>query len=313
MAEGKWIVGLAPTLTVDDAARLVLAARFETVRHFGPLATERPEENIEYVHQLRVGTRRAAAALRVFRDILKPKRRDKVKRQLRAIRQSAGEARDWDVFRQAIITRQRATAPQDAAAFDFLLGYALSERVAAQAHLMRQAAKSPLDITALLDAIRTPKSTAEATTFGDLAAIQLEALLGAFHVRVLANPATPAELHQLRILGKRLRYAIELFVSCFDPALKDVFYPAVEQVQEILGQLQDAAVRATRLEALRERVRQMMPEEWPRLEAGIDAWLADLRHQWPATREQFQTWRENWLALMAAHPFESLHVPAVSS
>ena len=70
MAEGKWINGLTPTMPVDDAARVVFAARFEVVRQFLPLAAAKPYEDVEYVHQLRVGTRRAGAALQVFEACL---------------------------------------------------------------------------------------------------------------------------------------------------------------------------------------------------------------------------------------------------
>ena len=39
----------------------------------------------------------------------------------------------------------------------------------------------------------------------------------------------------MRILGKRLRYAMEMFADCFGPAFREELYPAVEQMQEILG------------------------------------------------------------------------------
>ena len=64
MADGKWIEGLTPEMAVAEAATVVLAARFEVVRRYLPLAAEKPYDDLEYVHQLRVGTRRAAAALR---------------------------------------------------------------------------------------------------------------------------------------------------------------------------------------------------------------------------------------------------------
>ena len=60
MADGKWIAGLTPGMPIADAAKAVLTARFAVVRHYLPLAAEKPQEDVEYVHQLRVGTRRAA-------------------------------------------------------------------------------------------------------------------------------------------------------------------------------------------------------------------------------------------------------------
>ena len=98
MADGKWIEGLTPDMSVSDAATAVLAARFDVVRHFLPLSAEKPDEDPEYVHQLRVGTRRAGAALRVFADCLPRKHRRTMRLLLRTLRRGAGAARDWDVF-----------------------------------------------------------------------------------------------------------------------------------------------------------------------------------------------------------------------
>ena len=42
MADGKWIEGLTPDMAVDEAAAVVLAARFEVVRYYLPLAADKP-------------------------------------------------------------------------------------------------------------------------------------------------------------------------------------------------------------------------------------------------------------------------------
>src|ERR1700709_1056759 len=99
MADGKWISGLTPEMSVAGAGKAVLTARFEVVRQELPLVIERPYHDPEHVHQLRVGARRAGAALRVFQDFLPRKTLKAVKQQLRTTRQAAGDARDWDVFR----------------------------------------------------------------------------------------------------------------------------------------------------------------------------------------------------------------------
>ena len=133
MADGKWITGLTPDMPVADAARVVLAARFEVVRQYLPLAAEKPYEDREYVHQLRVGTRRAGAALKVFGDWLPRKHHRRAKRALRTLRRAAGGARDWDVFIQGLPEAKPLAAASGKPALDFLLGYAVGERAAAQA------------------------------------------------------------------------------------------------------------------------------------------------------------------------------------
>src|SRR5690242_19716355 len=98
MPEGKWIPGLTPETPVVDAARRTLAARLAVVRHYLPLAAEHADKDIENVHQLRVATRRTAAALRMFAMCLPQKRAKTARKQLRRLRRAAGDARDWDVF-----------------------------------------------------------------------------------------------------------------------------------------------------------------------------------------------------------------------
>ena len=317
MADGKWINGLSPGMSVADAARVVLAARFEVVRQYLPLAAERPDEDTEHVHQLRVGTRRAGAAVRVFAGCLPRKHLRAAKRTLRTIRRAAGDARDCDVFLEHLTAHQETAPPEAKPAFDFLLGYALGERTASQARLVEAAEEAGPGFapdTALLPAhVRPPRDDDAPRTFGDLSAVHLGELLGTFNVAVEADPSDPPALHQLRILGKQLRYATEIFAGCFAPPLKEALYPAVEELQETLGEIQDAAVGVVRLEGLRERAQRVIPAEWPRLQAGIDGLIAELREKIPTGRERFRAWRERWTTLTAEYPTDSLRfVPAAA-
>ncbi len=106
---GKWIEGIGPETTVADAARRSLEPRLAVVAHALPLAAHLAEHDIEHVHRLRVATRRAAAALKLYRDWLPQKTKRWIKKRLRQIRRAAGEARDLDVLIQRL---QRDSDPQ---------------------------------------------------------------------------------------------------------------------------------------------------------------------------------------------------------
>jgi CHAD domain-containing protein len=303
MTDGKWIEGLTPGMPVADAARVVLAARFAVVRHYLPLAAERPAESAEYVHQLRVGTRRASAALRVFKEAMPRRLLKNAKRTLRQIRRAAGGARDWDVFLLSLPEARPLAAAGAKPALDFLLGYAFGERAAAQAELTQAAAEAgPLfaeQSEELPARAHEPQPEGPApANFGELAARQLGELLRTFTADAAANPKEPAQLHALRIAGKRLRYAIEIFAPCFPPAMKEVVYPAVEGVQELLGDVQDAAVGALRLAGIEENVKAVMPKQFTRVKKGIDALAKSLRARVPAGKKAFAAWRADWLKLM---------------
>lgn len=311
MADGKWIDGLKPDMPVAEAAKLVLAARFAVVRQFLPLAVEKPQEDIEHVHQLRVGTRRAAAALRCFADALPHKSLKATKRTLRTIRRAAGTARDWDVFLASLPGAKAFAAAGAKPALDFLIGYAIGERTAAQERLIAAATEAgPLFAEQSQDLptrTRVPADNPPAN-FGALAVHQLGALFREFTSDVEANPTAPPALHALRIVGKRLRYAIEIFADCFPATMKDKIYPTIEHVQEVLGDVQDATVGTERLACIRGTVQAVVPKEWTRLRKGIDALATSLRARVPAGKKAFAAWRKEWLGLMKTLKLEVVAV-----
>ncbi|MFO0799224.1 MAG: CHAD domain-containing protein [Gemmataceae bacterium] len=303
MAEGKWISGLRPDMPVEEAARVVIAARFEVVRHYLPLAAARPYEDVEYIHQLRVGTRRAGAALRVFSVCLPRKHLRAAKQSLRGLRRAAGDARDWDVFLLALADA-RGAKPD--ATYDFLAGYTLGERAAAQSRLAAAAddvgPRFAADTEKLPKRVRSPRGADAPVTFGDLARAEMGGLFAEFNRTVSADPSEPDALHQLRILGKRVRYAMELFAPCFTDSFRAELYRSVEAVQEALGAIQDAVVGRARLDDLRERLTLALPGDWPRYEPGVAELLRGHDGALVAGRERFASWRAGWDELWLSHP-----------
>src|SRR5829696_4188061 len=87
--------------------------------------------------------------------------------------------------------------------------------------------------------------SAPAARFCDWAPQQLETFRSAF-IELLPDGSENVEtLHQFRIRTKALRYAIELLAPAFGPELRNEIYPAVEKLQEQLGEITDhmAAIR----------------------------------------------------------------------
>ena len=283
MADGKWIAGLTPEMPVADAARAVLAARFEVVRHYLPLAVEKPYEDPEYVHQLRVGTRRAGAALRVFADCLPTKHAEggEAARSGRSAAPPATPATGTCSCSGCPTAEAARTAEPASRRSTSSLGYAIGERSAAQARLVQAAADGRPGVR---DASGRPARPRPRPARRRPAAHVRRPrrrrssadLLARFNAAVEANPTDPAALHQLRILGKRVRYALEIFADCFPPSLKD---DALPRGRARAGSARRGAGRgggpATGSTALRDRVKQVHPDEWPRLEAGFEGLIAD--------------------------------------
>ena len=103
-----------------------------------------------------------------------------------------------------------------------------------------------------------------------------------------------AHLHRVRILGKQLRYAMEIFADCFGPAFRDELYPAVEQMQEILGRANDSHVAVGRLDALRNRLQASFPAQWREFKPGFEGLVRFHKGRLPHERQLFLEWWARW-------------------
>jgi CHAD domain-containing protein len=297
MAEGKWITDLTATTPIADAARRVLALRLELVRDALPAAQHQAHKDPEYVHQLRVATRRAGAALEIFSLCLPDKDYRAAKRHLRQIRRAAGEARDWDVFLDGLAAGPKPT-PRYQAGIDFLFGFGAARRIVAQSTLEAASPNYPFAFERFLAetvaAVHKPRAEPEVRVLLDLAQPMLVRLLKELHTAASGNLDNYDHLHEVRIVGKRLRYAMEVFVDCFGPAFRQELYPAVEQMQEVLGKANDSHVAAQRLGELRDRLRTSRPAEWRRFRPGVENLLRFHKERVPQQQQLFVEWRDRW-------------------
>jgi len=297
MADGKWIPDLMPRTPVTDAARRALSVRLEVVRDHLPLALEQADKDSEHVHQLRVGTRRATAALEIFSPCLPDKAYRVARKQLRSIRRAAGAARDWDVFLQSLGTAEQQRDRWQPA-WDFLIGHALACREQAQANLRAASPNHPFTFERLLAetiaAIHKPHTEPPIHTLIDLAFPLLNGLPKQLHDAASGDLDDYEHLHRVRIIGKRLRYAMEVFASCFAPAFKETLYVAVEEMQEILGRANDSHVAVGRLTALRDRLRLVRPADYRRYRLGLDGLIRRHRERVPQERDRFLDWWKGW-------------------
>jgi CHAD domain-containing protein len=297
MADGKWISDLTASTPVADAARRVLTVRLGVVHDYLPLATKHADEDIENVHQLRVATRRAGAALEIFALCLSDKDYKTARKTLRRIRRGAGSARDWDVFLAGLAPSTEKPSRQ-LPGRDLVIGYALARRIVVQDGLTDASPNYPFDFERFLAetvaAVHKPHGTPQVQTLLDLAQPMLAKLLQVLHDAASGDLTDYDHLHQVRIAGKRLRYAMEVFVDCFEPAFKEQLYPAVEQMQEILGDANDSHVASQRLAEVIERLKVHRPRDWRRFKPSIDGLKRHHDHRVERQRQLFIDWWQKW-------------------
>ncbi|MEQ8786279.1 MAG: CHAD domain-containing protein [Pirellulaceae bacterium] len=282
----KWMTNAKPNAPVGRVAAACVKTRLKRVRKHLPKAASQADRDIEHIHQLRVWTRRAAAALRLFKPLL-PKRRAKwMRSQLKSIRRAAGDARDLDVLLQRL--EQWSDPPGDLAP---LIYEVQQRRSAAQPAVvevydqMRQDDLLKHRCRELVARVRTGGEEAgEVTRFGPWADEQLRMVLETFYQAASADLSDLEQLHAFRIAGKRLRYTMELLAGAYPRSFRKSLYRNISNLQEKLGSINDRRVAGARFLAWAEQCSDAANAQLLKDLAAAEA------DQLNTLRQQFFTW-----------------------
>jgi inorganic triphosphatase YgiF len=251
---------LSPDLSTEEAFVAIVNNCLEQLRanEEAVLSTE----DDEAIHQFRVALRRLRAIVSAYRNLVDDDVQAVISIDLRWMQRQFGPARDLDVLiaetLQPIHNRLRAQP-----AFDQLIGPAETARAEARraAHL---AIENPRYVSMLIQFYRHLHS-------GDWRRASARARLGApvgdfarpllqlRHKRLMKLGARyellpEPELHRLRILAKKMRYAAEAFHSLYKPKGTKKYIAALTAIQDSLGSLNDAFVSRQLLSALAQRL-----------------------------------------------------------
>jgi len=246
----------------------------------------------EFVHDLRVATRRARFACRLFVAALGIEGRHRIRTELSWIAGLLGSVRDLDVL------RARLESQLSLVEADQTFRAAVTEVLETRAHRARDLLVGALGsqrYSALLEmmASAVPGSSADAPAGGKAADEfghrRIAKALGRIAPWTRRNPEelSSVELHRLRILFKRLRYTAEFFRPILEERASLLAKECVAY-QDCLGLHQDARVAVDVLLALAEE-----PSLRERAEGllALGALIQVQRDVMSAQRERF---RELW-------------------
>ncbi len=204
----------------------------------------------EDLHQFRVAARTLRSDIRTFASVLDGEWATVLRGELDWLGSEVGRARDADVLGGRLRDRAAGLADIDAPGLDVLLAH-LGEQ-ADDAHRTMLVALRCHRYDSLLDALtegahapafasdQPSRSAESARSFvHDAARAQFRRLAHA--VNAVSDRPTDAELHRVRILAKRSRYAMDAARPVFGhPAAEHA--SAVARLQTVLGDLHDAVV-----------------------------------------------------------------------
>ncbi len=246
LKKAKWVRSDQANLPISRIAGTVVPARLDAVWHYAPLAALAWKKEVEHVHQLRVSTRRAAAAMDTLAEMLPRRRAKGIAKTLDLLRRAAGQARDLDV----LAIRLRAQSNGNQRELAWALDTIAQQRLAAQKPLRRihkrlRRDDFPRECRQLAKRIRW-RSEHREPTYGEAAQFYLLRVVNDFVARSGANLQAMRNLHALRIEGKRLRYTFEILSGAFGRDVRDEVYPCIKSLQQELGAVcdHDAARRA---------------------------------------------------------------------
>lgn len=293
--------GEADKRSVGKAARQIIEDRFTAVRKVLTSAVDLTGDP-EPVHQLRVATRRANAAITVFAPRLLDRPARRAKKLLRRLRRSAATARDADVFLAALESWSPGRPNVEKPGIQFLNGHVIAERRLGQ--------------TALVDAIEWAErrwrsrmsAVPDAVRRGGPSLAEFAEVISSSMIRALDNAVDAADfddaarLHVLRVAGKRVRYALEVLQPQPENGKTPPVLAALADMQRILGRSNDNVHAIQRLDRLLDDLTVVRPKFLANVRAGITAFRAKHREEFAEERAAFAAWKSKRV------PFRALQI-----
>lgn len=293
---GRRMADLHEVTPVADAARRVISLRLEAVRDCIGRAIRDPENRRQNIHALRVATRRATAAVDIFRDCLPRRIHKEIKVHLRSLRRAVGAARDWDVLLQQLGKAAKRASEADRPAYDMLHGYALAHRIPAQQRLELACPDYPFGFDRLqartVAAVRWRQEPQP--TLGSFARPLIGDLVNGLNGLAERGDGDWEMLHEVRIAGKRLRYTLEVVEDCFGAALEAHLAPALAQLQEVLGGVNDSFNASRLLRQIVDGMADCVPGIAGRYRDLMERQIAEHEERMRLGREQYRDWLADW-------------------
>jgi CHAD domain-containing protein len=244
---------VGPESPSRDVIRSVISESVASLLRHDPLV--RTSGDPEAVHQARVATRKLRSHLRTFGPLLEPEWTEPLRTELGWLALALGAVRDREVLLDRLRDRAKGLPANDVRAASSLLAILEGEIAELRKKLMvdLDSARYVEMLERLVDASMAPRTVPDA----DLAAAGLLPVLASgpwrrlrSAVRQLPENPTDPELHRIRILAKRARYAAEAVAIIAGPAAT-AFARAAAKLQTVLGEHQDSVTAQAWLRSAR--------------------------------------------------------------
>jgi len=246
----KLNLALDPDEPANVAAARVFTRLVEVIRENLPGTLE--DVDSEFLHDLRVAVRRTRSLQRQFKNAYPSQRLQHFRDEFKRIQAITGDLRDLDVY-LLDFDDLKASLPEKLQADLEPLRRVIETRRARALTATRRGLRAQRTTDALGDweQFVTSRRPVDRTA-KDMASHRITQV---YRKMVKMGSAidddSPAEdLHELRKVGKELRYLLEFFASLYPPEIIKPFVKTLKGLQDQLGRFQDREVQANTLREL---------------------------------------------------------------
>ncbi|HEX7077763.1 MAG TPA: CHAD domain-containing protein [Candidatus Eisenbacteria bacterium] len=236
---------------IHPADRLIDVAHKTFARHFARVLWNEPGTRLgvdpDYVHDMRVASRRLRSALEIFADAIPAETRDSFAGDLRWVGRALGRVRDLDVALEHVAALEAEAPALERAAWAVFARSIEIERARRRVRLVERldSARYAAFIAGARAWIGAGPPPAHTVPAGGVAAYGTASRLAAERTRAMEAAYEEAErsledadLHALRIAAKKARYACEFFGDLAGPGSAKRA-KRIASLQDFLGAHQD--------------------------------------------------------------------------
>lgn len=272
--------------------------------------------DIEYVHRMRVASRRHRNALGVFNEFLPRNYADKWRGEMKGITKALGNARDLDIQIQLIKEKNQEILNEM-----LRPGYArlllrltqrrtkAQEKVVATIHSLQE----NQTLEEMKQLLKRGKPEVNQRYTPELYPIAQKAIINTLDTFLsfqedIQTPNNVDKLHAMRIAGKHFRYTMEIFNPLYQEALTP-FIEIMKEIQDQLGEIHDCDVWITWLPEFiqqeKNRITELYGHSRPlaRLLPAIKHLIEDRTQQ---RQIEYESFLAKWLELMDNKTWDNL-------
>jgi CHAD domain-containing protein len=296
----KLALELSPEAPANVAAAIVFDRLLEVIADNLPGTLD--DVDSEFLHDLRVAVRRTRSLQRQFKAIY-PDRLQHFRDEFKRLQGATGDLRDLDVYLLDFDALRAALPEQLRADLDPLYNVIVTRRARAlsatrRALKARRTQEALEQWAAFVHDVPDAERSVESLASHRIASVYRKMVkMG----KAIDDDKPAEDLHELRKVGKELRYLLEFFASLYPAEVVKPMVKSLKGLQDMLGRFQDREVQANSLRELAPEVAEpralmamgVLVERFMQEEAAARAEFAD-RFGAFASKEQRKLVKEHF-------------------